>query len=82
MVIDVELGTSVTSIGNTGTPGLPFGGSAIGQIDNGTMFVIGYDDPSPPTYKQWFQSPKMIAPLFFTPVTGVGTQMDLNLVGF
>ena len=50
-------GTSVAFIGNTPAP--PSSQTATVQIDNGTVFNITYDDPSPPTYKQWFQSPKL-----------------------
>lgn len=49
------LGTSAAFIGNTPRPPSPQ--TATVQIDNGTSYGIDYEDPTPPTYKQWFITP-------------------------
>jgi hypothetical protein len=50
-------GTFVTFIGNT--PESSAAQTATVQIDNGTSFVINFDDPKPQTYKQWFTTPTL-----------------------
>jgi hypothetical protein len=52
-----NLGTSAAFIGST-PPSLTSQEATV-QIDNGTFFAINYDDPTPPTYKQWFTTPTL-----------------------
>ena len=52
------------------------------RIDNGAVFNITYDDPSPPTYKQWFQSPKLSDGKHTITVSNLafGTSIDFAIV--
>jgi hypothetical protein len=47
----------VAFIGNT--PPSPSPQTATVRIDNGTSFGINFEDPNPPTYKQWFTTPTL-----------------------
>jgi hypothetical protein len=47
-----DLGTSAAFVGNTPPSSSPQ--TATVQIDNGTSFVVSYQDPNPQNYMQWF----------------------------
>ena len=73
-----SLGTSATFIGNTPTSYFPQ--TATVQIDNGTAFGINYDDPNPPTYKQWFTTPTLSDGRHTVTISKLRTAIDYAVV--
>lgn len=52
------LGTSIAIFGETATADDgPMSENFTVTIDGGEAYTTSYDDPSPPSYRQWFQSP-------------------------
>ncbi|PPQ80154.1 hypothetical protein CVT24_006562 [Panaeolus cyanescens] len=60
-------GTSIAFIGNT--PPRAVSQTAMISIDNTPAYESGFDDPTPQTYKQWYQSPTLSEGLHFISLT-------------
>jgi hypothetical protein len=72
-------GTSAAFIGNT--PRSNTLQTATVQIDNGSSFNINYEDPNPPTYKQWYITPTLSDGNHTITITNLrGTSIDYAVV--
>jgi hypothetical protein len=75
-----HLGTSAAFTGNTPSAASPQ--NATVRIDNGTSFVVNYQDPQPQTYMQWFITPLLNESEHTITVSDIyGTAIDYAIVG-
>ena len=74
-----SLGTSASFCGNTPVSSYPQ--TATVQIDSGIAFGINFEDPNPPTYKQWFTTPTLSDGIHNVTISNLyGTAIDYAIV--
>ncbi|KAF8968104.1 hypothetical protein BDZ97DRAFT_1655524 [Flammula alnicola] len=72
-------GTSIAFVGNT--PAAPSSQSIAVSIDGGAEYETSYDDPTPQSYLQWYQSPTLPEGTHTIAVNQVaGTSLDYAIV--